>query len=130
MAPDTRQSGPSCPDTQTNPARIGCAPTFQIGCDQGVCRPWPLHRGFRPWRRAKGLRALVQSVANRPPFGCRHRFSRWITANVSSLDLDQGASLDAPLSVKDLMCKTFHTAYCHLRKFWPLCPKWLLRFLP
>ena len=70
--PFNHQSGPSSPDTLTNPTRIGCAPTFQIGCDQGVCRPWTLHRGFCPWRRAKGPPSPYAILANRAPIGCRH----------------------------------------------------------
>lgn len=37
---------------ETNPSRIGCAPTSsRLDGDQGVCRPWTLHRGdfALPW---------------------------------------------------------------------------------
>ena len=43
--------------------------------DDQACVAVDLHRRFRPWRRAKGVPALVQSVTNRAPIGCRHRIA-------------------------------------------------------
>lgn len=135
---------PSCPQDphghvmETNPPRIGCAPTSsRLDGDQGVCRPWALHQGFVPGDEQLEKSALpcaipsTRRACHSPSGHPRPTVRRLDAVSVPALKLDHCfATGGRPRERPWIRLYFLSQSNCTYRGIWPLWLKWLLEGVP